>query len=55
MGSLGVEPGPGYAKIDRRRASSMGVWLEVEMNRLVRMVSSIFSMPIRQYLSEATV
>jgi hypothetical protein len=55
MGSFGVQPGPWYLAIDTRPALSIGVWLEVEMNSLVGILLSIFSMFDRHSLREMVV
>ena len=50
IGSLGWQPGPGYAKIDTPESSFTGAWLEAERNNLVVASSSIFSTPDKQSL-----
>ena len=53
-GSFGVQPGPGYAKIDTLLVSSIGVWLDADMNKRA-VVLLIFSTLNKQSLRVATV
>lgn len=50
IGSFGVQPGPGNMTIDTLALSSSGSWVEAVMNKLVEMLTSTFSMAIRQRL-----
>jgi hypothetical protein len=50
IGSCGVQPGPGYARIDTRPPSSTGVRLDAELNKLVVIFISISSAPDRHFL-----
>jgi hypothetical protein len=55
MGSLGVQPGPGYVVIDRRVASFIGVWLDGDTNNLAGVLLSIFSTADKQRPTELAV